>query len=135
VIISEKFDDIFSSHARIIPREKGRGARARFDSRRKTRRSHDLVLPQTGYEAGIMLKGKLTHRKTINSKYGTSDIGWLQHHVDAGAARYEGKPKYKYLLPLDDEMAERVKSLCKPYPNAPQAKRTLRLECIQERAV
>ena len=89
----------------------------------------------TGYEAGIMPKGKLTHRRTINSKCGTSDIGWLQQHVDAGATRYEGKPKYKYLLPLDDEMSERVEPLSKPYPNAPQAKKSLRLESIQEGAV
>ena len=46
----------------------------------------------------------------------------------------EGKPKYKYLLPLDDEIAERVRPLSKPYPNAPQVKTTLRLESIQERA-
>ena len=34
-----------------------------------------------------------------------------------------------------DEIAERVESLSKPYPNAPQAKITLRLEPIQEGAV
>jgi len=32
-----------------------------------------------------MLKGKLT--QTINSKYGTSDIGWLQQHMDPSATR------------------------------------------------
>ena len=48
---------------------------------------------------------------------------------------HEGKPKYKYLLPLDDEMAERIESLSKPYPDAPQAKTTLRLDSIQEGAV
>ena len=79
--------------------------------------SNWVFVGKTGFEAGIMLKGKLTHRRTINSKYGTSDIGWLQHHVDPRAARYEGKPKYKYLLPLDDEMAERIELLSKSYPN------------------
>ncbi len=79
--------------------------------------SNWVFVGKTGFEAGIMLKGKLTHRRTINSKYGTSDIGWLQHHVDPSAARYEGKPKYKYLLPLDDDIAERIKSLSKDYPN------------------
>ena len=39
--------------------------------------SNWVFVGKTGYEAGIMLKGKLTHRRTINSKYGTSDIGWL----------------------------------------------------------
>jgi hypothetical protein len=36
----------------------------------------------------------------INFKYGTSDIQW-----------------FKYLFPLDDEIAERVKPLSKHYPN------------------
>ena len=80
--------------------------------------SNWVFVGKTGYEAGIMLKGKLTHRRTINSKYGTSDIGWLQHHVDPSAARYEGKPNYKYLLPLDGDIVERLKQLSKPYPAA-----------------
>jgi hypothetical protein len=97
--------------------------------------SNWLFVGMTGYEAGITLNGKLTHRRTINSKYGTSDIQWLRKCIDPNATRYEGKPKFKYLLPLDDVIAERIKSLSKPYPNAPQAKRTLRLESIQEGAV
>jgi len=60
------------------------------------------------------------HRRTIISKYGTSDIQWLRKWIDPTAT---GKPKLKYLLPLDDEIAHRIKSLSKPYPNAPQAKR------------
>ena len=64
-----------------------------------------------------MLNGKLTHRRTINSKYGTSDIEWLRKRIDPSATRYEGKPKLKYLLPLDDDIAERIKSLSKDYPN------------------
>jgi hypothetical protein len=97
--------------------------------------SNWLFVGETGHEAGILLSGKLTHRRPINSKYGTSDIDWLRSHLDSSARRHEGKPKFKYLLPLDDEIAERIKVLSKPYPNAPQAKRTLRLDSIQERAV
>jgi hypothetical protein len=97
--------------------------------------SNCLFVGKTGYEAGITLKGKLTHRRTINSKYGTSDMGWLQQHVDPQAKRLEGKPKYKYLLALDNDLVKRINLLSKPYPNAPQAKLTLRLESIQERAV
>jgi hypothetical protein len=63
-----------------------------------------------------MLNGKLTHRRTINSKYGTSNIDWLRNRVDPSARRYEGKPKFKYLLSLDDEIAEHIKLLTKPYP-------------------
>ena len=79
--------------------------------------SNWLFVGETGHEAGITLKGKLTHRRTINSKYGTSDIQWLRKRIDPNAARYEGKPKFKYLLPVDDEIAERIKSLSKPYPD------------------
>ena len=78
--------------------------------------SNWLYVGQTGHEAGIMLNGKLTHRRTINSKYGTSDIDWLRNRIDPLASRYEGKPKFKYLLPLDDEVAERLNQLVKPYP-------------------
>ena len=85
--------------------------------------SNWVFVGKTGFEAGIMLKGKLTHRRTINSKYGTSDIGWLQHHVDPRAARYEGKPKYKYLLPLDGDIVERLKQLSKPYPKMRRKRR------------
>jgi hypothetical protein len=80
--------------------------------------SNWLFVGTTGHEAGIMLNGKLTHRRTINSKYGTSDIDWLRNQIDSYARRYEGKPKFKYLLPLDNETAERLKSLTKPHPKA-----------------
>jgi len=79
--------------------------------------SNWLYVGMTGYEAGITLNGKLTHRRTINSKYGTSDIEWLRKRIDPCATRYEGKPKFKYLLPLDDDIAERIKSLSKHYPD------------------
>jgi hypothetical protein len=47
----------------------------------------------------------------------------------------KANPKFKYVLPLDDDITDRVKFLSKPYPNAPQAKESLRLDSIQERAV
>ncbi len=78
--------------------------------------SNWLFVGETGHEAGIMLNGKLTHRRTINSKYGTSDIGWLRKRIDSSARRYEGKQKFKYLLPLDDEIAEHTKKLSQTYP-------------------
>jgi len=87
-----------------------------------------IFVGETGNEAGIVLNGKLTHRRTINSKYGTSDIEWLHENVDSCARRVEGKAKYKYLLPLDDEIADRVRMLAKAYPtNAPQVTPVTRL--------
>jgi hypothetical protein len=41
--------------------------------------SNWIFVGETGNEAGIVLNGKLTHRRTINSKYGTSTIEWLQN--------------------------------------------------------
>ena len=40
----------------------------------------------------------------------------LHEYVDSCARRVEGKPKFKYLLPLDDEIAERIKPLTQTYP-------------------
>jgi hypothetical protein len=91
----------------------------RFDQghdRRIYQASNWYYVGQTEHEAGIKLNGKLTHRRTINSKYGTSDIEWLRNRIDPAAERYEGHPKFKYLLPLDDEITQRVKLLSKPYP-------------------
>src|SRR5215468_4259457 len=62
--------------------------------------SNWLFVGETGNEAGIVLNGKLTHRRTINSKYGASTIEWLRKRVDPFAHRHEGKSKFKYLLPL-----------------------------------
>src|SRR5262245_18423610 len=79
--------------------------------------SNWVFVGETGHEAGIVLKGKLTQRRTINSKYGTSTIHWLHKNADSCARRVEGKPKFKYLLPLDYESAERVTMLARDYLN------------------
>src|SRR5215471_5276046 len=78
--------------------------------------SNWVFVGETGTEAGIILNGKLTHRRTINSKYSTSTIEWLHEHVDSCARRIDGKPKFKYLFPLDEEIAKRVEPLSKAYP-------------------
>ena len=65
---------------------------------------------------GMMLKGKPTHRRTINSKYGTSSVDWLQRHVDPEAYIIRTLPKHKYLFPLDDELKTLLEKLRKPYP-------------------
>jgi hypothetical protein len=64
----------------------------------------------------MMLNGKPTHRRTINSRYGTSSVVWLKQHVDRHAHIIRTLPKHKYLLPLDAEMKAAVEKLRKPYP-------------------
>lgn len=67
-------------------------------------------------ERGIMLNGKLTHRRSINSKYGTSTIDWLREHVDPKAEVIKGETKIKYVFPLDKRCMKTIKSMSKPYP-------------------
>ena len=64
---------------------------------------------------GMMLKGKPTHRRTINSKYGTSSVAWLRRHVDHDAYIIQTLPKHKYLFALDAEMKTLVEKFRKPY--------------------
>src|SRR5262249_16471959 len=71
---------------------------------------------------GMMLKGKPTHRRTINSKYGTSSVAWLRRHVDRDASIIKTLPKHKYLFPLDDEMRGKIEELRKPYPKRAASK-------------
>jgi hypothetical protein len=59
----------------------------------------------------------------------------VEHNLSMTCSPREGKRKLKYLLPPDDEIAGRTKLLAKPYPNTPQAKKSLRLVSIQEGAV
>lgn len=66
--------------------------------------------------SSVMLNSRPTHRRTISSKYGTSSIEWLRKHVDASARAVWTKPKHKYLMPLDDEMKEKILPMKKPYP-------------------
>ena len=67
-------------------------------------------------ERGVMLKGKLTHRRSINSKYGTSNIDWLREHVDSKAEIIKGETKIKYVFPLDKRCVKAIRSISKPYP-------------------
>ena len=67
-------------------------------------------------ERGIMLNGKLTHRRSINSKYGTSTIDWLHEHVDPKAEVIKGETKIKYVFPLDKRCIKTIRSMSKPYP-------------------
>lgn len=67
-------------------------------------------------ERGVMLKGKLTHRRSVNSKYGTSNIDWLREHVDPNAQVIKGETKIKYVFPLDKRCLKFIKSMSKPYP-------------------
>lgn len=68
----------------------------------------------------LIVNGKKTHRKTIYSQYGYNSIERLKATgLDVEWA--DGKPKYKYLMPLDDDMRKQIEPLRKPYPKKPCA--------------
>lgn len=68
-------------------------------------------------QLGIRLKGKLVHPRSVSSRYGIAKIDWLQKHVDPNAERVRGKPKHKYIMPLNKKARRQVKHLSKPYPS------------------
>src|SRR5262245_54204897 len=81
-----------------------------------------IYVGQHAAASGIMLRGKLTHCRTVNSKFGTSRIDCLRRHVDRRACRVTAQPKHKYLYSLDDEMEQRIRPSGRPYPKRAASK-------------
>lgn len=73
-------------------------------------------LGQTAREALLRVHGRERHARTISSKFGTRDLGWLRAHVDPNAARIDCPPKHKYALALTPAMREQLALLVQPYP-------------------
>lgn len=67
-------------------------------------------------EQGIVLNNKLIHRRTINAKYGTSDLEFLKKNVDKGAMVIKGLYKHKYVYPLTETMRKYIMKFKKDYP-------------------
>lgn len=80
-----------------------------------------IYVGEFAQSAGVRIKGKIVHRRTLNSRYGTSTVEWLRKHVDPRAAAVQGKPKHKYLMPLDRQMRKQVAPLSLPYPKTEDA--------------
>lgn len=53
-----------------------------------------------------IVKGRQMHGRAVRATYGTSK----------GFPQVMGTAKHRYLMPLDDEMREKIKPLAKPYP-------------------
>ncbi len=58
----------------------------------------------------LNINGKLTHKKTASSRYGTNSAEKL------GATWVTTVGKHKYLYPLDRAMRRQIEPLAKPYP-------------------
>jgi hypothetical protein len=79
-----------------------------------------LYIGQTGRESLIRLNGRLTHPRTVTSRYRTRAIEWLRQHVAPDAGHVRTLPKFRYALPLDDDMRERLQERALPYPKRPK---------------
>lgn len=67
---------------------------------------------------GYKVNGSIVHPKTLHSRYGRGgqSIPWLRANVDQNAQRIVSGFKHRYLMPLDDEMRQKIEPLRKPYP-------------------
>lgn len=62
-----------------------------------------------------MVNGVKTHPKTVFDRYGTRSIPALRAKgINVETIKSSGKGKY--LMPLDDEMRQKLQALSKPYP-------------------
>jgi hypothetical protein len=65
----------------------------------------------------FLIDGKMTHRRSAYSKYGTSSLDKIKAN-NKQVVRVNSKPKYKYIYPLDKTLVPLCKSLAKPYPKS-----------------
>lgn len=75
-----------------------------------------LYMDERSNERGIMLNGKLTHRRSVGKKYGNTGIEWLRKNVDRKAEIIRGKMKIKYVFPMNKRERKRLKAIARPYP-------------------
>jgi hypothetical protein len=62
-----------------------------------------------------MIRGKLTHPRSIGAKGLVQNIHGARQ-IDPNATVVDVPGKHRYLMPLDDEMRQRIMPLSKPYP-------------------
>ena len=62
-----------------------------------------------------MIRGKLTHRRSIGAKGLVQNIHGARH-IDPNATVVDVPGKHRYLMPLDADMRARILPLAKPYP-------------------
>jgi hypothetical protein len=69
---------------------------------------------------GIRMHGRALRSTRSTHRLGgikTSNVKeWAETALNATVSTVHGSSKHRYLMPLDDEMRERIKPLAKPYP-------------------
>lgn len=69
------------------------------------------------HEAFYARSGRRIHSRVVSTT-GYKSIFGRMHRSPSDVSRVAVAPKYKYLMPLDDEMRARIAPLAKPYPRA-----------------
>jgi hypothetical protein len=71
--------------------------------------------PNTGSADAIEIRGQNFHKRTIGKKYGTTRMSVVRQYEPS--ARWVHVPrKHVYVLPLDHQMAKKLRPLGLPYP-------------------
>lgn len=78
----------------------------------------------------FLINGVKMHRRSLNSKYGTSSYEALKNK-GLNVIPIKTKPKWKYIYPLDKSLIPLCKSLSKPYPKNAQLPHKGEGEAIQ----
>lgn len=73
-------------------------------------------LKNAGSMGAFIINGKKTHPKSVHSKGVKQSLESVRKHLDPNAKIFYTKGKHCYLMPLDDNIRNKVLSLSKPYP-------------------
>ena len=76
------------------------------------------IFLEAGSQPYLRVNGKIEHPRTLHARFGKGgqSISWLRANVDPRADRVEQGTKFKYVMPLDNEMRKQLAPLAKPYP-------------------
>jgi len=73
-------------------------------------------LKNAGSMGAFIINGKKTHPKSVHSKGVKQNLESVRKYLDPNAEIFYTKGKHCYLMPLDDNIKNKVLSLSKPYP-------------------
>lgn len=65
--------------------------------------------------AGIQINGKLYHRRTVSSLFGTASISKLKEIVDENCKEIKNEKKYKYIYVIDKKLLPLILNESLPY--------------------
>lgn len=69
-------------------------------------------------DSQLLIKGKLVHKRTAASKYGTNKIEEIREKVDPNAEWIKQDPKFRYVYPLEKHLRTELQEMGQPYPKA-----------------